>query len=257
MKNFGLWIVCVLSSALFWLKVKPWLSDPFRWSDVGLWLGPLLLLLFSSSLMALALFLLPKYYWRLAVLAGPLVFYVFLFGHHRFILLGMLVALWLGLWAMAIIKKEKENRLVFDLSSILKGGVCRLLTAIFVLISLAYFLTPGAQVAAQSKELPPGMARVVQIVVGNYISGQFKTDDPRFAAQVNEEVLNQLNTFLEPYFQYVPPILALSLFLVLQGLSLVFLWLTLLVSRLIFLILKWFKIITMGKVTKEADVVAF
>lgn len=257
MKNLVVLIAGMLFSAIFWLKVKPWLDAPLDWSNVDLWLWPLIFLLVSLSLMALVFLLLSSYFWRLIILAGHLTFYLFLFGPHPLILLGALVAFGLGLWAMRMIHQEKENRFVFDLSKILKGGVHCLLTATFVLVSFAYFLTPGVQLAAQQKELPSGMAQTVRIVVSNYIDAKLETNNPRLIAQANQEILNQINIFLEPYFQYLPSILAFSLFLVLQGLGVGFLWLTMLFAYLIFLILKWFKIITMEKVTKEAEVVVF
>lgn len=257
LKNFVLVLACTISSALFWLKVNPWLEDPLNWSKFSLWLWPLVLLIISISILSLTLLLLPRFHLRLLILAIHLVLYIFLFGTRNIILSGVLAALGLGLWAAANIQKERANRFKFDLHGMLKSGIHRLLTATFILISFAYFVTPAVQAASQRKELPPGLAKAVQVFVDNYIGQELGAEDPYLANQASREVLNQVNIFLEPYFKYVPPILAFSLFLILQGLGFVFLWLILLLSSFIFLMLKLFKVVTMEKVMKEAEVVTF
>lgn len=257
MKNYILVLIGTISSALFWLKANPWLEDPLNWTRVSLWLWPLLLLIISISVLSLSLFLLSRHYLRLLVLTIHLVLYIFFFGAQPLLLGGALVALGLGLWAAANIQKEKANRFKFDLHGMLKGGIHRLLTATFILISFAYFVTPAVQAASEKKELPPGLARTVQVIVNNFVGQELGAGNQQFVNQASQEVIKQVNTFLEPYFQYVPPILAFSLFLVLQGLSVVFLWLTMLFSSIIFLMLKLFKVVTLGKMMKEADVVVF
>jgi len=63
--------------------------------------------------------------------------------------------------------------------------------------------------------------------------------------QVTQEMVREINLFLEPYFQYAPPALAFGLFLVLWGVGWVFTWLAVFLGMLLFQILqktKFFRI---------------
>src|SRR3989344_1720239 len=71
-------------------------------------------------------------------------------------------------------------------------------------------------------------------------------------SQIAGETFREINTFLKPYFQFAPPLLAFGLFLVLWGLSWFFIWLSVLVGMLIFWILKKTKMV----IIKEKDVKA-
>lgn len=255
-KNLTLVLVTVACSFLFWLKAGSWLNDPFNWQNFSLWFWPTILLGLLVAMLVLSFLLLSKFYWKLTVLALHLGAALFFFGAHRLLLAGTLVGLGLGLLAIKNIHHEKENRFKFSLVGILRGGIYRILTATFIMLSFAYFLTPGVQNAAQKKELPSGLVQVVQVVVGNFMEGGITFSDPSFTAQVNREVMKKINAFLAPYYHYLPPILAFSFFLALQGLGFIFLWVTLLLSAAIFLMLKLFKAIVIKKVMKEAETVS-
>lgn len=245
------------SAGLFWWKVQPWLADPFAWDQTAVWAWPLALLILWVALSSLAFLLISFSYLKWAVVLWPLVAYGLWFGFQPLLLGGVLIS---GLWhlsAMRVIKKEQDNRLKFALAATMRGGIFRILTAIFILMALAYFFTPGVQNVAEKKELPPGITRTVQMIVGRYAEKQLPENNPRFVAQVNERVMSQLHDFLIPYFKYAPAVLALSLFLALQGLRLVFLWVTLLLASLIFLMLKLFKQVAIKKVSKEGNELVF
>ncbi|MDO8494928.1 MAG: hypothetical protein Q7S32_00170 [bacterium] len=258
-KNFVLAGTTLVSSLLFWWKALPWLGDPFRLEPIGVWLWPAIMLVIMVACWSLTLLLVSRRLVWWIVAAGHFGLFLFFFpGFHPLLLAGVGVGLIFYLSAMSSVRREKENRLQFSLISTLRGAVYRILTATFILISFAYFLTPAVQSSSEEKELPSGVVRVVQVLIGSYLGEEMEGEgNPRFISEVTRQVVDQVTDFLNPYFQYLPPILAFSLFLALQGLGLIFLWVTLLLSSIIFLVLKLFKIVTIQKVTKEAEVAVF
>jgi hypothetical protein len=257
LKNFLLAGATLISSLIFWWKALPWLSDPFRLEPVGIWLWPAVCLIVLISCWALSLLLISGRLVLWGIASGHSAIFLFWAGFSPLLWLGVAIGLLLYLSAINSVHQEKENRLKFSLNGTMRGAIYRLLTATFILISFAYFLTPAIQSSRENKELPPGLVRVIQVVVGNYLGEEVKMENPRFIVEATNQVMDQISDFLNPYFQYLPPILAFSLFLALQGLGMIFLWTTLLLSNTVFLVLKLFKVVIIRKVTKEAEVVSF
>lgn len=84
---------------------------------------------------------------------------------------------------------------------------------------------------------------------------------PQERQQAENQIINQIWTqatdFLGPYFQYLPPILAFGLFLILQGLSFIFVWLAVAVSIFLFWAMKKSGLVRIGIEQKEAETVEF
>ena len=72
--------------------------------------------------------------------------------------------------------------------------------------------------------------------------------------QVTQEVIREFNLWLEPYFQYAPPVLAFGLFLVLWGVGWIFIWLSVFIGLLIFQILKKAKFFRIEERNVKAEV---
>lgn len=91
----------------------------------------------------------------------------------------------------------------------------------------------------------------------SFLGGQVENLSPQEREQVESQtvsqVLEQFTVFLGPYIQYLPPILAFGLFLILQGLSFIFVWLAVLISVLLFWTMKKSGFIRIQVVQKEAE----
>jgi len=248
-------VACFLSF-VFWFKAKPWIVDPLRFQDVNVWLWPVIILIAYTALLALSFLLLPKLYRLVAVVFNLGIFLIF-FGVQEIVLAGGAIALLIQLSAIRAVQNAGDNSLHFKFVPALKPGISRLLTGVFILVSFAYFLSPGVQASAQNKELPQGIRKTIQIVVGNYIGENLEIQNPRLKAETNNYIIKQVTTFLQPYFKFLPPILAFGLFLILQGISVVFVWLAVLLAFIVFWIFKTQGLVKIDKKPKEADVLSF
>ena len=144
-----------------------------------------------------------------------------------------------------------------DLKLTIDHGLRRLITSILILVSFGYFLSSGVQQIVDKKELPGAVRKTVQVVVGSYVSENLEHENPSLRAQVTEGVLNQITNFLKPYFVFFPPVFAFGLFLILQGLSAIFIWLAIVMALLVFWLLKLLKLVKIEKESKEAEIINF
>ena len=124
-----------------------------------------------------------------------------------------------------------------------------LIFGLFILVSFAAFENPAFERFKNMDKLPSETEHYIKVVVENTIGKNIKVRNEAerrtVIDQVTKETTHELNTFLEPYFQYTPPALAFGLFLVLLGLSWIFVWISVGIGVLIFWILKksrWIKI---------------
>lgn len=256
MKKIVLIAVTVAMAFLFWWKLRPWIDDPLRFGDFDIWLWPVILFVLLAGLSGLSFLLLPKKFKLILVLANFLIFLLF-FGVKEILLLGVAISVLFQWSALNAVQGESNNRLHFKFKSVLKTGMSRLVTSLFILISFAYFVSPVVQASAVKNELPSGIQKTIQILVGNYVGENLEAQNPRLKAETTSLVLRQINNFLKPYFKFLPPILAFALFIVLQGLSVVFVWLSVLLAFLIFIFLKIAGLVKIEKKPKEAETISF
>ncbi|MBI2057898.1 MAG: hypothetical protein HYT63_02855 [Candidatus Yanofskybacteria bacterium] len=254
-KVFLTGVTCIFSF-VFWFKVNLWIDDPLRFRDINIWLWPAVILIIFVALLALSFLLLPRLYKLLAIFFNLAIFLIF-FGVDQVILAGAGLALLIQLSAVSAVKSSGDNSLRFKFIPALKSGVSRVLTSVFILISFAYFLSPGVQASSKSQELPQGIKKTIQIVIGNYIGENLEIQNPRLKAETNNYVIKQITNFSKPYFKFLPPILAFGMFLILQGVSFVFIWLAILLAFIVFSIFKVSGLVRIEKKPKEAEVLVF
>lgn len=255
MKKILLAVVTVATALGFWLLLKPIFGQSFP--EARNWVWPLATLAVFSGLTGLTFLLFDrKTVWL--VISLNLVIFALVFNPKEItVWAGVGMALLFQLSARQAIRGESQNRLKFKLSSTLHSGMGRLITSILILISFAYFLNSGIREAAERQELPGPVHQAVRVVVGSYIRENLERQNPSLRAQATQTVLNQITNFLKPYFVFVPPVLVFGLFLILQGLSFIFVWLGILLAMLIFRILKILKLVTIEKEQKEVEILNF
>jgi len=89
--------------------------------------------------------------------------------------------------------------------------------------------------------LPSASQQLIRSIIDSAIGSQVEAsgqDKENIVSEVTSRTFQQINNLLKPYFQYAPPLLAFGLFLVLWGLSWIFVWLSVLVGMGMFWVLK-------------------
>jgi hypothetical protein len=244
-------------ACLFWFWAKPWIDSPARFLEVGIWLKPLIMFAILTSAIGLSFLLIKDYVLKIltSVLAGLPFFFVF--GFNQFYLGAFVLMILLFMYGMKNIQAEAGERTKINIRIIMQRGLPRIVTAMLVMISFAFFFSPNIQASAKNKQLPPSFKQVIERTVDSFLGGQVENLSPQEKEQVKSQtvsqVLDQFTVFLGPYVQYLPPILAFGLFLILQGLSFIFVWLAVLISTLLFATLKKTGFFKISAVSVEAE----
>src|SRR3990167_9725449 len=125
---------------------------------------------------------------------------------------------------------------------VVQTGAWPVITGLFILISFAVYQSPFAEELEKSEKLPSASQNFIRSIVEQTVGRQVQTNNEaekqNIITQISKETFGEINTFLKPYFQYAPPLLAFGLFLILWGLSWIFIWLSVLLGIFVFLILK-------------------
>ena len=210
------------------------------------------------SLTGLA-FLLFRKKW-LALSLGSLVWLAYFsnFPLSKLSLLGFGILILLSLKSAADISGELDQRTKINSRVILRRGMMPFLVGIFILASFAAFESPAINRFKNMQSLPSETEGYIRVLVENTIGKNIKVrteaDRKNVIDQVSKETTHELNTFLEPYFPYAPPALAFTLFLILWGLSWIFVWLSVFLGMLIFWILKKTKVVKIEEKDVKAEV---
>src|SRR3989338_1335161 len=210
-----------------------------------------------SSVLALGLMLFRRKWHALSFGATHGLFYLVYFGFNAINLLGVAILAGLLFLSRLSINSELNERFKINSKTILRRGLMSVVLGIFVLISFAAYQSPLAKEIESSKKLPSGTEVFIRDIVANTIGSRVDTvneaEKQNIISQITNETFGEINTFLKPYFQYAPPFLAFGLFLILWGLSWIFIWLSVLLGMLIFWILKKTKFVKMEKYSVEAE----
>ena len=249
-------------SVLFWVWAKPWIENPLRLSwDERIWLKPLIMLVIFVAVQGLALLMAGSRLWRWGIILISALPYFVVFEFGKFYWTALPVMILLQMYAGHAIHTEAGERTKINIRQIMDRGLPSLVTSILVMISLAFFLSPATQAAAQKQELPAGTKAVVEKSVSIFAGEQLQNLSPdqkrSLVNQATGETLKQFNNILKPYFKYFPPILAFGLFLILQGLSFIFVWIGTAISVLLFRVLKKSGVVRILVAQKEAEELEF
>lgn len=256
-KKIGIIAVVTTVSAVFWLYTKPWIDSPFRFSDVSVWLVPLITLIILAPIIVLALMLFKSWLWEFIIIAGVALPFVAVFHTSWLYLTGVVILFLLFIYTDRNTNQELNERTKINSRAIMRRGLNTVITGILVVVSFAYFLSSGVQESANNKELPPTIQQVIITTVGNFLGPQTGQLSPQQRIQSEDaviaEVISEFTRILGPYFKFFPPILAFGLFLVLRGLSFVFIWFSVWLGQLIFWILRKTEFVTIEEKEVKAE----
>lgn len=169
------------------------------------------------------------------------VIYLLIFGWNYINLVGVGLASLFLLFARRAGVEEIDQRTKINSWMIVRRSAPGVVLAFFVLISFAAFQSPVAKGIAEAEQLPSASGQLVRSIVDSIVGNQIEAtgqEKENIITQVSNETIKQFNNILNPYFKYAPPLLAFGLFLILWGLSWIFVWLAVLVGMGIFWILQ-------------------
>lgn len=241
--KIAIWHLLVLILAFgFWQYIDYVLNviSPDSWSFD---FGPLALLNFIILVSVLALGgIFFSWLWALTLTAvWGLVFLLF-FGFNFLNLLGVVVAMLLSLESFRSINQEMAERLKINPSSALRRGLPNIILPFLLLISFASYQSPVVQNLEKMETIPSVGVTFMRNIIETTLGPRIKIEDPNdrnlIFDQLTQETSGQLNTLLKPYFRYAPPVLSLAVFLVLFGVSWIFVWAGVGIGALLFKILR-------------------
>lgn len=251
--------VMVAGSAGFWVLMEKWLASPFKFSlQNNGWIWMLAAFIIFVALEGLFFIFIKEKKWLISGILLSGVAYLAIFGASNYILLAFGVFLVLQWSSASNVRSEIDERLKVNIKEIVNHGLPNAINALLVMLSFAYFLLPSVQMKAQEGQLPPSFQQIVERALKEFAGEELRQLPPEqqqsFVSQTADEVISRFNQVLGPYFQYLPPVLAFGLFLILRSLTFIYIWLASLVLNLIIRILKKSGFIRIQVVQKEAEI---
>lgn len=196
---------------------------------------------------------------KFALISAAIISLSFLifFGITPLNLLGVLLVFLLHYIAIANVKRDMA-RTELDLFHTLRVGTFRVVLGIFFLISFAAYQAPNIQNFKDASSLPSGFSlyfeKAAEYTAGDQIpAGDREKEIAK--KQIGQEAFRRMNLFIQPYFQYAPPIVSFALFIILLGLSWIFVWAGAGIALGVFWVLRQVKLVKVEKMETEAEVV--
>lgn len=192
------------------------------------------------SVVSLSLVIFKKKRWELVVSGVVGLMFLLFFGFTYINLIGVSIQISLFEYARYDGVKEIDQRTKINSRMILQRSMPAVVMALFVLVSFAAFQSPVAEGIAKAGQLPSASEQLMRSIVESIIGGQIPSGSEKenIITQVTTQTFQQINSLFKSYFKYAPPLLAFGLFLILWGLSWIFVQLSVLVGMGIFWILK-------------------
>src|SRR3989338_6395794 len=216
-------------------------------------LGALVLLI---AVLVLGYVLFQQRRWSLttAGIIGLIFLYVFGWNWLNFVAVGIFLIF--NLWPANRVRREIIERKIMNIPDMFYHGLTSVVLGLFVMISFAAYQSPLLTQIEKAGALPGQTQTFFQQVADKFIGPRLDTQNAAerryIVGQIASQAYQQVNQFLKPYFRFAPPILAFGLFLILSGLSFIFIWCGMLVGMILFWILKKTRVVR----TEEKDVKA-
>ena len=213
-----------------------------------------------TTLMALGYALFQKKIWALSASGVTGLLFLGYFGFTSLNLLGLGLFILLNIYAQINAGNEITERNKINIRRSLNTGLFPVVMSFFLIISFAAYQSPGIKNLKNAKQLPSQsevfIKTIIEKTAGSYVQGYYKGspgEKQGIINQISGQTLQGLNDFLRPYFKYSPPLVAFGLFLILWGLSWIFVWLSMLLGVLIFWILKKTKVVKIEEKDVKAE----
>ena len=197
--------------------------------------------------------------WALAVAGIIDIIFLLFFGWTWLNVLASGIFLAFNVWSASWVKRGiHERRILNNVSDIFYHGLTPIVLGLFVMVSFAAYQSSLLKQIQNSGQLPSQTQIFFQQLVNNTVGQKIQATTPDQRKQLIDEVASQtfqeFNVILRPYFQFAPPVLAFALFLILWGLSFVFIWVGIGVGMLLFWITKKTGVVRIETRTTEVEV---
>ena len=205
------------SSVLTWWTAHRWLSAEGQFSDWQLYLPPLLFAIVFGALAGLALALLRSRWDRIAVITSSWASFVIFFPASIWYISALPLFFFFWMDASRRSHDERLERNKIRVRNFIGVGAKLVLLGIFLMISLGFYSVRtegGITLDAISR----GVQRQVDVAYETqFVQEQLSDVPPSLQGQFRRDFARQVDAFvrrwLAPVAQFIPPILALFLFL--------------------------------------------
>jgi len=218
-----------LLAAFSWLGLKNVLSGNNNW----IWpsVGFLILLIF----LCLSLLLIKSKSILLITLITVLISFLFSFGFKLEYSATLLLAFLFFVFGSFRIINEKEVRIKFKVIRILKHGLPHILTGLAIIIATAYYFSPLAIQGQNKIEIP---RQLFDITIQPVMDTLELPNNQEFTDILYITVNQEINKRSEAYKDYLSMGFALGIFFAIKVISIIFMWLVLIITWIIFKFLK-------------------
>ncbi|KKU90152.1 MAG: hypothetical protein UY20_C0001G0003 [Candidatus Yanofskybacteria bacterium GW2011_GWA1_48_10] len=220
-------------------------------------LAAVTIFVFLVAIIALGYALFQQRRWILTVTAIVGVIFLLYLGFSWLNLLAIAGFLLFNFYAVSNTRSNMSGRIRLNTRLALTSSLYPVIIGFFLVFSFAAFQSQLLKDIEKSERLPSQARTFIQQIAEQFVGSKIDSDPRQKQAILNQiagETYHQINTFLKPYFKYVPPLLAFALFLILIGLSWIFVWLATLAGMIIFWLLKKASVISIEKRQVEAEV---
>ncbi|MFH1769370.1 MAG: hypothetical protein ABH833_01750 [Parcubacteria group bacterium] len=261
-KKLSIILIVFVLSFWFWFVVKGWVTGDAIFGITSLWLKPLIFLILLSAIVGMGFLLLAKESfatrWALSWIMG--LSYLLVFGFSLLNLGAVGAIVLINIYAISITKIEINERIRLNVGLALRRGMPAIIVPLLIASSFAYF---------QALRIDPAELEQKHITISeaiehtaNYVMG-FETVEEKLAQQdlLKKDITDNIfdwvrDTFYEytdKYQKYMPPVFAFGLFLILWGLSFLFVYASLGVALGLFYILKRIGFVKIEEIDVKAE----
>ena len=237
--------VITLIAAISWSQLKDALYTQGGWIGPSIGFFILLILLGLSWLLAKSKAL------AAITFVFVLISFFFVFEFHWEYLPVVAAALSLLTLSCIFALNEKESRLKIDVIRILKRGLPIVLTALSLIIASAYYFSPLSLRGEERIEIPRPAFEIVAApalkIAQNQFLNQFSGQEIQVGAIETEVIKEQIyqalndgiNSQNDNLKELLPIGLSVGVFFALKAIGVLFIWLAVLLTLLIFKVLLW------------------
>ena len=249
-----------VTSFWMWASVQTWLEGSLFEVQISANLIVLaILFIILMSLLSVGFIIFQNRLWSIGFSLVIGILYLVLFGVSNLNLAGVFMAVMLFYHAQDIMVGEVKERIKMNSRLLIKKGLANFIVAFFILMSFAAYQSPAIEEFKNIKQLPSSSEIFVKTIVEQAVEAQLNEASQEqkelVLNQAAREIVSRINSFLRPYFQYVPPALAFGLFLVLWSVGWIFVLLSAFLGMFIFWIFRKIKFFTIVERDVKAEVI--
>lgn len=180
------------------------------------------------------------------------------FGYTWLNLLAV-ITFWLcNVWAQERALQDLRERMKINMQRSLRTTIMPIVLGFFIIASFAAYQSNFAEKIKATDQLPSQSQIFFHDTVDKLFGSKLGPENSKQRQVAVNEVatgtFKGINDFLRPYFKWAPPVVAFGLFIILWGLSWIFIYAATLVATIMFWILKRIKIVRIEERDVKAEV---